>query len=118
MRIIRWLVVIAVVLGALSAAPAAHAQYVGGQAPPVGPTDNGAPTQVLGQQFEQQPPAQAVVPITKSSKDSDGNILGPLTLGDVITGAAVIGALGLLWFLFAWRRRRDEEEEEGFAAPA
>jgi hypothetical protein len=117
MRIIRWLVVIAVVFCALSAAPAARAQYVGGQAPPNGPTDNGAPTQVLGQQFEQQPPANAVVPITKS-KSSDANILGPLTLGDVIAGAAIIGALGLLWFLFAWRRRRDEDEEEGLAAPA
>ena len=114
MRIFRWLVVVSLVLCAASVAPAAHAQYVGGQPPPVGPVDQGIPTLVQGEQFTQQAPATPVVPITKQK--SDNGLFGGLTLGDLITGAAVIGALGLLWFFLLWRRRREDEEEEGLVA--
>lgn len=98
------------------AAAPAHAQYVGGQPPPAGPTDqgpqtgpptgtNGGPTQVQG--------------VTFTKHHSGGGFLG-LSWAD---GASIVGgvaALSLLWLFFVWKRRHDDEDEGEFsgAAPA
>lgn len=100
---------------ALAPAPA-HAQYVGGQPPAAGPTDQGPqtgpptgtpgpPTQVQGVQF--------------TKHHSGSGVLG-LSWAD---GASIVGgvaALSLMWLLFAWKRRHDDEDDEEFsgAAPA
>ena len=109
----RFFIVLGLLLAALAfAAAPAHAQYVGGQPPAAGPTDQGPhtgppgpPTQVQGIQF---------------TKHHSGNGFLGLSWVD---GASIVGgvaALSLLWLLFAWKRRHDDEDEGEFsgAAPA
>jgi hypothetical protein len=112
------LVICGVVLFVTLAAAPAHAQYVGGQPPHNGPIDNGQPSneppaQVLGENFSQPSPANAVTPpVVKHSSSS-------FPLGQIAAAATAIATLALLWFFFVWKRRRDEDDEdEAFPAPA
>ena len=107
-------IILGLLLAFLAFAPAkAHAQYVGGQPPAAGPTDqgpqtgppSGTPTEVKGETFV---------------KHHSGNGFLGLSWVD---GASIVGgvaALSLLWLLFAWKRRHDDEDEGEFsgAAPA